>query len=89
MNTIIGNRIRRCNGQYTLNKNLGGGRVVFDIAVGGGLRYVISNSNTGSGFSNQDQHYMDGGKKPYHTGSAFFPFLNVNFNLGYNFNKTK
>ena len=57
---------------------------VFDIAVGIGFKYVISNSNTN--LNDHTYHIMDGGKKPYHTGSAFFPFINLNINLGYNFN---
>lgn len=59
--------------------------IVIDIAIGGGLRYV--NSSNDIFFGDSTYHIiMDGGRpKPYHTGSALFPFVNINFNLGYIF----
>jgi len=62
-------------------------KTVFDIAVGFGLKYVVSNTKNNVDFYGGTRHFMDGGKKYYHTGSAFFPFINLNFNLGYNINK--
>ena len=56
---------------------------VFDIAVGVGLKYVASNTKSSVIFYGETHHIMDGGKKPYHTGSALFPFVNINFNLGW------
>jgi hypothetical protein len=63
--------------------------IVLDIAIGGGLRYVNSNNAIidSNNIGGSTYHFFDGGKKPYHTGSAFFPFINLNFSLGYNFNK--
>jgi len=59
---------------------------VFDIAVGVGAKYVVSASSTAP-FYGKTRHFMDLGKKPYHSGYAFFPFVNINFNLGYCFYK--
>lgn len=59
---------------------------VFDIAVGVGAKYVVSASSTAL-FYGETRHFMDSGKKPYHSGYAFFPFVNINFNLGYCFYK--
>lgn len=59
---------------------------VFDIAVGVGLRFVTSNSDTGSNpIYRTSEHISDGGKKLYHSGSALFPFVNLNLNIGYAF----
>ncbi len=57
--------------------------IVFDISIGAGVKYVTANTSESNSHFHLSYHIMDGSKKPYHTDSALFPFINLGLNLGY------